>query len=210
MNIERFDMMEKIRRIIFIIIPFFCLLFSFAQGQEEAGEAVSVESANTHTSDISLDTYEDKLKYWQSLSEEQRQAIRARAQKIPPEQMQAFRERLEKFRKLSPADAERIKANYNRFKQLPYEKRSALKQRFDRFQKLPEERKIELRRKLLERIQSGGKEELFKDKETQGIIDRKAEVFDLQKDKKKNRQAAIRKRLENRKRLINRRRSLRR
>lgn len=210
MGIEGLNMKKKIRLIIFMMITFFCLLFSFAHGQNEAGEAVSVESSNKHTGDISLDTYENKLKYWQSLSEEQRQAVRERAKKITPEQMQKLRERLGKFKNLSSAEAERIKANYKRFKQMPEDKRRQLKQRFERFQRLPEERKIELKRKLLQRIRLRDKEELFKDKVTQGSSGRKAEVLDLQKDKKQNRQAIIKKKLENRRRLINHRRTLRR
>lgn len=201
--------MNRKIRLIILIVYFFSLLFSLAQAQEQSGEAISMESGNTQGSNVSLDTYEDKLKYWQSLSEEQRQAIRERVKNIPPEKMQALRERLDKFRKLSPEEAERIKTNYKRFKQMDQDKRRDLQQRFNRFQSLPEERKIELRRKFMQRIKSGNKEEIFKDKDFQGIRDGKAEVLDLQRDKKQNRQAIRKRILENRKRIINRRRRLR-
>lgn len=239
--------------LIILTVSVFCLLRPFAHAQEQSGEVKAIGSGNAQASSTSLDTDEDKFKYWQSLTEQQRQAIRERAQRISPEQMQALRERLDEFKKLPSREAESIKTNYERFKQMPREKRIELEQRYQRFQRLPEERKIELRRRFIEKgfipsrpavrnmirdgsqirggkedvtvnvkdiidqrrnmrqsIKSDDKEDLLKDKKVQDISDRKSQVFDLQKDKKQNRPALIKKRIENRKRIINRRRSLRR
>ncbi len=183
---------------------------SWAHAQEQAGNITIKESGNTQVSSPSLDTYEDKLKFWQSLTDEQRQAIRERARKISPEQMRAFREKLDEFRKFSPDAAERIKTNYERFKQMHPEKRSDLERRYQRFQRLPEERKIELRRMIQQRIKSGDKKYLFKDKETQGSLDSKTGVLDLNKNRKQSLRDIINKKLENRNRFINLRRSRRR
>lgn len=245
--------MTRKSSLIILVVSAFCLLMPKAYAQGQTGEVKATESGNTQASNISLDTDEDKFKYWQSLTDEQRQAIRERAQKINPEQMRALRERLDEFKKLPPREVESIKTKYERFRQMPREKRIELEQRYQRFHRLPEERKIELRRRLIEKgfmrqhpiandmlrdngrvkgdnddisgnagdiidekrstrqnIKSADKEDLFKNQKAQDISDRKSDVFDLQKDKKQNRQGLIKKRIENRKRFINRRRSLRR
>lgn len=209
LSVERSDMIRKISLIILTVF-FFCSLLLLGHAQEQFGNVIAAESGNAQTDSISLNTYEDKLKYWQSLSDEQRQVIRERVKKITPEQMRLLRERLDEFKKLPSSESERIKINYKRFKQMPYNERIDLEQRYQRFQRLPEERKIELRRRLRQAIKSDGLEVLFKDEKNQGNRDKKVEAFELQRDRKQNRQVIIKKRIENRKRFINRRRSPRR
>ncbi len=190
-------MIRKIR-IIILTVSFYSLLLAGAPAQEQAGNIIVKESGDTQVSSPALDTFENKLKYWQSLTDEQRQAIRERARKISPEQMRAFREKLDEFRKLSPDAAERIKTNYERFKQMHPEKRSDLARRYQRFQRLPEERKIELRRMIQKRIKARDKEYLFKDQESQGSFDNRTGVPDWNKNRKQRLRDIIKKRLENR------------
>jgi len=201
-------MIRKVRFNI-LIVYLFCLLFSLAHAQENSKDVAASGSANPDVNGVSLDTYEDKLKYWQSLSEERRQAIRERAQKISPEQMQNLRERFDQFKKLHPAEAEKIRENFRKFKQMSPERRNALKERFQRFQSLPEERKIEIRRKIRQRLMEQGN--AASNYYGQGMTDGKSELSNQNTDIKQRRQAVIKKALENRRqRLINRRRNLRR
>ncbi len=144
------------RNHLFLLIICGYFFVSNARAQEVVGDDKFEESQAAPQEEVSLNTYEEKLKRWQGLTEEQRQVIRDRARKISPEQINEFRQRQEEFRKLPPLDRERIKNNYRKFRQIPPDKRRVLEERYQRFRKLPEEQRIELRRKILERRQLPG------------------------------------------------------
>ncbi|MBU2575318.1 MAG: DUF3106 domain-containing protein [Elusimicrobia bacterium] len=114
-------------------------------GGEEKG-TVGVQAAGA-----AGDTYEENLRRWQSLSEDQRREIRERAKRLTPEQVKELKSAAIKLRTLPKKAQERIKTNYRRFNNLPPEERENLKGRFRSFEKLPLRQKEELRNKLRER-----------------------------------------------------------
>ena len=130
--------------IIFQLIAVF-IFVPFVSAQEEPGADVIQEEAESES------TYDKNLERWQSLSEEQRQAIREKVETLTPEQKNRLKERSSKLRSLPKDQQDKIRNNYQRFKNLSPEKRNGLRERARRFRELPSERKEELRRKFKER-----------------------------------------------------------
>lgn len=90
--------------------------------QEEYGPVDN--SSDTAKDTIALgSTYEDKLEYWQSLSEEQKQAIREKARKLGPTKITKLKEKAQSFIILPRETQERIKINLKRFRAMSPEKR---------------------------------------------------------------------------------------
>ena len=114
--------MSKYGIILQLIVVF---LFSpLIYAQEESAPVVTERAATTQAES----TYEEKIKRWQSLSEEERQKIRESARRLSPEQIKGLREKSEKFRNLPKEQQDKIKANYQRFKDLPLEKKRILRE----------------------------------------------------------------------------------
>ena len=106
------------------------LLFgSVVYAQEESGADVIQAPDVVQGESESQGAYEENLKRWQSLSEEQRQAIREKAETLTPEQKNELKGRFAEFRSLSKDQQDKIRSNYQRFKNLSPEKRSKLKER---------------------------------------------------------------------------------
>ena len=93
-------------------------------------------------------TYEENLKRWQGLSEQERQAIRERAQSLGPAKISEMKEELARFNNMPKEGQDRIKDNYNRFTSFTPEERKAVEQKYERFEKMPQERKDEFRRQF--------------------------------------------------------------
>lgn len=74
--------------------------------------------------------YERKLKFWNSLSPAQQQAIRERAKDISPEKIRTLRLKANRFRSLPQEARERIKKNHHRFRAMPAQRRAFLKKHF--------------------------------------------------------------------------------
>ncbi len=92
--------------------------------------------------------YRQNLRHWQSLSEEERQVIRARAKSLDREKMYKLREASQKFRQMPPQERQKLRERSERFNRMPPEKRQVLRERYRRFQRLPQEKREELRRRI--------------------------------------------------------------
>ncbi|MEW6358657.1 MAG: DUF3106 domain-containing protein [Planctomycetota bacterium] len=95
-----------------------------------------------------LRPYGENLRRWQGLSDEQRRAIRDRAETLTPGQLDELRRRLAEFKNLPHEDQERIRGNCRRFRGLRPAEKGNLEQGHARFMELPEEKKAELRRQF--------------------------------------------------------------
>ena len=96
----------------------------------------------------SSDNYERNHKRWKSLSQEQRLMIRERAQTLSPDQIERFRLKAQKFKKLPQEDRQRIRNNQQRLRGLSTEQRQQLRQRHRQFRKMPPEQRQALRQKF--------------------------------------------------------------
>jgi len=164
-------------------------LFSpFVYAQEESAPVVTERAATIQAESTSESTYEEKLKRWQSLSEEERQKIRERAKGLSPEQIKELREKSAKFRNLPKEQQDKIKANYQRFKDLPLEKKRILRERAERFQKLPPEEKAQLQRKFRERKEAPAGGPGAGPVSPAAVADWKEDVRDRKEDKKDRRE----------------------
>jgi flagellar biosynthesis/type III secretory pathway chaperone len=134
-----------------------------------------------------LNTYEEKLDYWQSLTEKERQALREREQNFSPQQLQALRKKQEWFNHLPYAEQERIMINYERYIQLSPENRAELERNYRRFRHLPKEVRMELRRKAIERRPQG----FIRDEE---MMRRLEEMKRIQEERRKSYEEMMRRR----------------
>ncbi|MCG2712545.1 MAG: DUF3106 domain-containing protein [Candidatus Omnitrophica bacterium] len=171
-------MCEKLKYIIVILIFFQILAISFAFAQEEGSSANDLTSA----------AYEENLKRWQNMSEEQREVIRQKVQAIDSQQRETMQENARKFRKLPPEEQNRIQGNFQKFKKLPNEKKEFLRERSRRFQMFSLEERTQLRRRVREktgREDIRGREEDYRDRQEdagergESIRERREERRDL-------------------------------
>lgn len=109
------------------------------------------QAPNAADNGIESRSYEENLKRWKNMSEQEREAIRQKVREIDPQQRKKLRDNAEKFRKLPGKDRQRLKENFHKFRQLPERRRTRMRQRARRFQGLSKERKTELRRKTRKR-----------------------------------------------------------
>jgi len=114
--------------------------------------AVFAQTDKTPSSDgaNTAGAYEENLRRWKNMSEEQRQAIRQKVRATDPRQRGLVRQNARMFRQLPPEEQERVRNNFQRFKELPNEKREMMRQRTGRFQRFPPEEKARLRREIRE------------------------------------------------------------
>lgn len=150
------DMKTIMSLIIFQLIA--VLLFgSTVSAQQTQGAAIEGPDA-AQTENVSGNTYEENRKRWQSLSEQERQAIRERAGRLSPGQIQQLRKASERFKGMPREEQDKIRGNYQKFNRLPPREREVLRERYKRFESLPPENREELRRKFRERrdMQPGG------------------------------------------------------
>jgi len=110
--------------------------------------SASITFAQENTPTLTSATYEENLKRWQNMSEEQRESIRAKMHTIGSEERKIIRQNAEKFRKLPEKEKQRIKSNFQKFRKLPNEKRKDLKSRHKRFRQLPLKQRQKLRQRM--------------------------------------------------------------
>lgn len=139
-------MQTKIKMIIILLLSIPAIY-----AQEEANVTTNAIEDTPQVSSVPADSYEENLKRWQSLSEEQRQAIRERIKNLTPEQIEELREKSARFRSMPQEEQEKIKTNYRKFKELPFKQKEMLRERYQRFKRLPDERRKELWRQFQER-----------------------------------------------------------
>lgn len=147
-------MQTEIKRKISVVTFQLVAIFLFGlvvYAQEESKVAVSKEADSTQETSLPQKTYEDNLKRWQGLSEEERQVIRDRAKSLQPGQIEELREESVKFRSIPREEQDRIKVNYQKFNKLSPEEKEILKERHQHFERLPLEKKEELRSQFREK-----------------------------------------------------------
>jgi len=93
-------------------------------------------------------SYEDNLKRWQNMSEEQREAIRQKVQAMEPRQKEALLENAREYKQLSGEERNRIRGNFQEFMKLSLDQRDEVKTRYRRFQQMPTEKRQELRQQV--------------------------------------------------------------
>lgn len=96
-------------------------------------------------------TYEENLKQWRDLSEEERQIIRKRAQRLSPAKISEMKEELSKFNNRPKDERDRIIGNYRKFNRFTPKEREAIKQNYEHFERLPRERRDAFRRQFREK-----------------------------------------------------------
>lgn len=114
--------------------------------QSAACAVWSKESGPASNSDSSASPYEENLKRWRNMSEEERQAIRQRYHSMDAGERQAVIENSDKFKRLPPEDRDRIRNNFHRFRELPQERRELMRENYRRFENRPPSEREEMRR----------------------------------------------------------------
>lgn len=143
------EMKTNISLIIFQLIAVF--LFGSVVSAQEAGGAAAKGTDAAKMENVSGNAYEENLRRWQGLSEQERQAIRERASRLGTGQMQKLREESERFKSMPKEEQDKIRGNYQEFNKLSPREKEVLRERYKRFESLPPEKREELRRQFRER-----------------------------------------------------------
>jgi predicted secreted protein len=104
-------------------------------------------------SDRSEISYEEKLKRWNSFSEEKKAKIRKLAQEMSEEKFKTLKANYKKLKKFEPQEQKRIKENFNRFKEFKQQKRKQIRQNFNQFKNFKPERRQQLRKKFIKKFE---------------------------------------------------------
>lgn len=116
----------RILAVQFLVIA---MVSSMGYAQQEAVSAgVSLDS-----NEIAIplgSSYEEKLKYWNSLSDEQKKQIRKIAKTTSPETIRSFRQKADRFKNHPKELRERIKKNHRSFRKMSPQQRQAIRTRF--------------------------------------------------------------------------------
>ena len=117
---------------------------------------VWAQDASTVTSSDE-ERYQANFRRWQSMTEEQRQAIRDQAAAMPKADRAALQEKAKEYRAMPEQDRESLRENFQKFRALPPERREALEQGSRGFRQLPPAKRDEMRRRVQEqrRVQDG-------------------------------------------------------
>ncbi len=101
--------------------------------------------------------YQANLRRWQSMTEEERQAIRDKAAAMSESDRAVLKEKAKEYRAMPDQQREALRENYRKFRELPPERREALEQGSRGFRQLPPEKCEEVRRRYQEqRKEQGG------------------------------------------------------
>lgn len=113
-----------------------------------AGETLVAQNAS-EAGIIRKLSYEEKLARWNSLSEEQKEAIRNKARSMSEQKFKQLENNFERARQFEPAEQQRVRQNFGRMKQFKPQQRENLRRKFQQFKRLPEERRQQFRRKFI-------------------------------------------------------------
>ncbi len=113
----------------------YCL--SYVWAQETSGTALSGD-----------ERYQANLRRWQSMTEEERQAIRNRAAGMSEEDRAALKEKVKEYRAMPEQDRQSLRENFQRFQALPPARRAALEEGSRGFRQLPPPKREEIRRRF--------------------------------------------------------------
>ncbi len=96
-------------------------------------------------------TYQEKLKRWQELSEEQKNKIRTIAKSMSEAKFKKLEKNFRKIKTLKPAEQERIRSNYKRMKSFDKKKREQVRKKFKRFKEFSPEKREQFRKRHFNR-----------------------------------------------------------
>ena len=125
----------------------FCLLTALPHCLCAADDTSSI--SDVQMSGQSADP--DQLKKWQSLSGEQKQALRERYNRLKslsPEQRGQLKERFQRFRALAPEKQAKAKANWQKFKNMPTGQKQVLQERLQHWQSFSPQERAQLKQKM--------------------------------------------------------------
>lgn len=93
-------------------------------------------------------SYEEKVKIWNSLSEDQKNALRNRAQSMSECKFEELKKNFERVKNFAPQEQRRIENNFRRMRKLRPQEKQKIRERFRRFKNLPPEKKKMFRKKF--------------------------------------------------------------
>jgi hypothetical protein len=134
-------MNKKFKYIIFILAFLQAAILSVALAEGDN---------STPNNDTTSTSYEENLRRWQNMSEEQREAIRQKVNAMDYQQRETIFENAEQFKRLPNAEQSRIQGNFQKFKELSNEEKEILKEKNKHFQSLSPEERAQLRREVRE------------------------------------------------------------
>ncbi|MBF0331828.1 MAG: DUF3106 domain-containing protein [Candidatus Omnitrophica bacterium] len=117
-----------------------CVFFSH---HAQAQDAATVSAADD-------ERYQANLKRWQSMTEDERQVIRARAGSMSEEEKGVLKEKAREYRAMPEPEREVMHENFKRYLELPQAQREILEIQQRQFGQLPHEKRAEIRRKIKE------------------------------------------------------------
>lgn len=117
-----------------LILLLICLVFCGLKA------GVSAENSS-ETAKLSRMTFEEKLKLWNSFSEEKKEAIRKRAKQMSEQKFRQLKDNFQKIEKLEPEEKQRVENNFKRLRGLEPVRQKQIIEKFRRFEKLPVEKK---------------------------------------------------------------------
>ena len=138
MNIGLFSRSLKVLFFFFIVGG--CALPSMAWAQTSDTGTLSDE-----------ERYQANLRRWQSMTEEERQAIRSKAAALSEEDRGVLQEKVKEYRAMPEPERKALHENFQRFRELPPERREVLEEGDREFRQLPPERRDEIRRGFKEK-----------------------------------------------------------
>lgn len=132
-------MFNRLKNLVFFMLCCFWLL--------NTGVVLHAEDSS-ETAVVRELSYEEKLKIWNSLSDEQKNNLRKRAREMPEKKFNELKNSFEKVKKLEPQEQMRIQNNFRKMRQFNPEQKQKIQQRFKKFQEFPPERKRQFREKF--------------------------------------------------------------
>jgi hypothetical protein len=111
-------------------------------------------SGAAETSGVQSLAYRENLGHWLELGEEQRAAVRARAQALSYGKLRELKKRYKQFQALPPEEQARITANYRDFCELDAAEKTALSKRYALYRNLPEAQRAAVLSRLESRTKS--------------------------------------------------------
>lgn len=117
-----------------IILSLICLLLCGLKAE------VLAENSS-ETARLQAMSFEEKLKLWNSFSDEKKEAIRNRARQMSEEKFRQLKDNFQKIEKLEPEEKQRVENNFKRLRGLEPGRQKQIFEKFRQFERLPVEKK---------------------------------------------------------------------
>lgn len=117
-----------------VILVCICIIF--------CGSLTAIHAENaSEAANIRAMSHEEKLKLWNSFSEEKKEAIRKKARSMSEQKFKQLKNNFSKIEKFAPDEQQRVRNNFMRMRNFEPEQQKRVKENFRRFKKLPQEQK---------------------------------------------------------------------